>query len=176
MHSEQTDLGPTGPGRYAQLDRIVMKAAKIAALVGGGFIMLIAIMTFFSVLGRYFLGRPIFGSYELVEWWAGIAVISFFPYTHSMRANVSATLFTENLSEFIRNLMDFIANLAFLLISVLLLWRITVGFIEKWEGVETTMALGLPQWLFYAPAVVWMALLVLVAMAISARDLARILK
>lgn len=158
------DDGQAGPHdrQRTGLARALYATARAGAVVGGFVLLGVAAITFASVLGRLFFGRPIYGNYELVELMTGIAVLSFFPYTHVERGNVAAEFFTQRAPAALKRLLETLADLAFLAIAAFLFWRVAVGFVEALGSQNRSFVLNLPEWVFYGPATVWLGLLVLV--------------
>ena len=172
MHSTYEGAGhESGPTNATQPHRLLAAAAEAAALVGGCFLLAMVATTIYSIVGREVANAPLLGNVEIVELFTGVAVFSFFPYTHLKRANVTATFFTDRAPWAARAVMDLAADAAYLALSVILTWRIGVGLEEAWHGTETSMVLGLPEWLYYAPALLWSALLVAVAVGVVLTDL-----
>lgn len=166
IHSS-SGAGHTGSGVGALLHGVALKSASIGAAIGGGFLLLMALVTVASIVGRLAFNSPIAGTYEIVQFCSVVAVFSFFPYAHITRSNVTADLFTDWLPAPRLALLVLVWDLVFLGVSGLLLWRIGVGLIEKLHETETTMILGIPAWLFYVPATLWVALLVFTCVATS---------
>lgn len=147
---------------------LVRRGATVCAALGGFVLLGMALLTCFSVVSRMFINRPVPGMFELVELFTGIAVLSFFPYTHVMRGNVTAEFFTTRAPQRLNDLLDLVADLVFLAIAAFLFWRVGVGFIESLTSRDRTFVLNMPEWVFYGPAAFWLLLLLIVTLAVAA--------
>ena len=97
--------------------RFILRLARVCAVLGGIVLLAMACMTTVSVISRAVANTPIFGIFELVELFTGIAVLSFFPYTHITRGNVVAEFFTNGAPAPVRHGLEFLADLTFLAIA-----------------------------------------------------------
>ncbi len=156
--------------------RTVETIARACAVAGGLVLLGMALMTCVSVLTRLFAGRPIFGIFELVELFTGIAVLSFFPYTHVTRGNVVAEFFTQRLRPRLRALLELVADIGFLAIAAFAFWRVSAGFVESLHSLNRSFVLNMPEWVFYGPAAAWLGLLVVVSVAVMLRSAHRVLR
>lgn len=155
---------------------LVERLARYAAVLGGGVLLLMAVITCASVISRLTVGRPFLGIFEMVELFTGIAVLSFFPYTHITRGNVMAEFFTQKAPRFLRDILDMIADIAFLAIAGFLFWRVGAGFLESLHSLDRTFVLNLPEWAFYGPAALWLLLLVVAAIAMAGQSVVKVFK
>ncbi|MBV0913831.1 TRAP transporter small permease [Anianabacter salinae] len=153
------------PAPLARLHSAIRRLALVCAAAGGVVLLGMALMTTASVISRAVANQPIYGIFELVELFTGIAVLSFFPYTHITRGNVVAEFFTQSAPERIRHALEFLADLTFLAIACFACWRVAVGFHESLDSLDRSFVLNMPEWVFYGPATVWMVLLVIVSVA-----------
>ena len=130
---------------------------------GGGAVLLVAVaITLISVGGRYALGLPVPGDYELIEIICAVAVFLFFPYTHATDGNISAKFFTSGLSDRYQRILDVINDVIFLLIAALLTWRLAHGLEHKFSAGETSILIRIPIWWAFSFAVLSLALLTVV--------------
>ncbi len=137
---------------------------KALAMFGGLLLLLAVVLTLFSVAGRYILGSPVPGDYELVEIGCGVAVFLFFPFTHAVGSNISAEFFTSGLPLAYRRFLDTLHEVIFFLLGILLTWRMSHALEEKFSSGETSILIGLPLWIAYAVGVFSLALLTLVCL------------
>lgn len=138
--------------------------STLLALAGGALLIAAIVLTLMSVIGRYLLGLPVPGDYELVEIGCGIAVFLFFPFTHAVGSNISAEFFTSGLPLVQRRYIDAIHDLVFMLLGALLTWRMAHGFTEKLASGETSILIGIPLWWPYGIGVLALALLTFVCL------------
>lgn len=144
--------------------RAVGAVTRALALVGGAFLLLATAITLVSVTGRYVFGLPVPGDYELLEITCAVGIFLFFPYTHAVNGNIVAEFFTSGLSERRRRILDLGNDVIFMLVAVLLAWRLAAGLAEKFNSGASTVLIGIPFWWAYSVAVLSMFLLVIVCL------------
>ena len=143
---------------------LLERLTRLLALAGGVLLLFAIVLTLFSVAGRYLFGKPVPGDYELVEIACGVAVFLFFPFTHAVGSNITAEFFTSGLPLKSRRALDILHDAVFFLLGILLTWRITHAFEEKFTSGETSILIGVPLWWAYGVGVFSLALLTLVCL------------
>ena len=137
---------------------------RVLAYIGGLFLTAAVVLTVVSVTGRYGFGAPVPGDYDLVEITCAIGLFLFFPYTHAISGNIAAEFFTSGLSARRREFLDLVSDVVFMLVALVLTWRISLGLIDKFETGETSILVRVPLWWPYGVAVASMALLTVVCL------------
>jgi TRAP-type C4-dicarboxylate transport system permease small subunit len=163
----------TGPvpasGRGPLLDRL----CRLMALLGGLVLVALALLTATSVLGRYFLGRPITGDIELVAVLTAVAVSLFMPYCQLQKGHVIVDVFTERAPPAVRAALDALGSLAVALVALVLAWRLALGGLELRAAGDETMMLRLPTWWGFLVVVPGFALMAVAGLASFRRELRR---
>lgn len=163
----QSETGDAEAGIQEQLPTdgfglVLLRVTRAFAIAGGLLMLAIVVMTTLSVAGRYLLGMPIPGDYEIVEFGIGISIFLFFPYCEMTFGNIKAEFFTQRLADAWKELLNILAEIAFLAIAMLLTWRLTIGAMRKMADGQVYMHLPIQLWWGYVFGIVSMALLVLV--------------
>jgi TRAP-type C4-dicarboxylate transport system permease small subunit len=104
--------------------------------------------------------------------WTAVSVFMFLPYCQLTGANVTADIFTSGAGPRTVALLSLLSAVIALAFSVLLLWRMYLGFLDYRKYVETTTILHVPIWWAYIPSLVSLVLLTLASL-ISVRDALR---
>ena len=166
-----------------RLGRRLEAACKWLAYVGGAVLVALAVMTVISIIGRALVGfglRPIKGDFEMVEAGCAIAIFSFLPWCQMRRGHVTVDIFISRLSDRAKAVLGLIGDALLAVAAYIILWRLWVGFGEKFpyggDGmrsalgmgskpffVETTYELELPIWIPYAAAIIGAGMFFLVA-------------
>ena len=152
------------------LDRLRW-AIKAWALLGGGVLVALVLMTVASVFSGLLIGQPIAGDFELVEMGVAIAVFAFLPFCQLERANVTADIFTQNASPRARSWMALMGSVAAILFSCLLLWRMSAGMVDYLTYDEFTAILGIPIWYAFLPILLSLVLLCSAALLTLGEDI-----
>ncbi|WP_432695974.1 TRAP transporter small permease [Marinobacterium sp. YM272] len=152
------------PNQSAGQDRIGRGLAWVSrqfALVGGLIMLALATMTVVSIVGRATIGVSVEGDYELVELGLAAAVFLFLPECYLRQGHVVVDLFTAGCKPSTLRVLDKIADVLFLIVSVVLVWRMSLSGLESRDYFEQTMILSMPLWWVYAVGVVCTGLMAL---------------
>ncbi len=147
--------------------------ARNVALLGGAVLVLIAGITFVSVVGRALLPfgfKPLRGQFELVEAGTVFVVCAFLPWCHLSRGHASVAIFTDRMGRLANALIDLLSDILLLAVSLVITWRLIAGMIDKITYGETTFLLGFPLWWSYAGALVGLFSWIIVALWSSANS------
>ncbi|SEF59369.1 TRAP transporter small permease [Marinobacterium lutimaris] len=150
------------PNQSAGQDKVGRGLAWVSrqfALVGGLIMLALATMTVVSIVGRATIGVSVEGDYELVELGLAAAVFLFLPECYLKQGHVVVDLFTAGCKPSTLRLLDKISDLLFLVVAVVLTWRLTVSGLESRDFFEQTMILSMPMWWVYAVGVLCMVLM-----------------
>jgi len=155
---------------------VLTSASRWFALVGSFIALLVAAMSVYSIIGRAFLSKPLFGDVEITQLGIAASISLCLPWCQLHRGNILVDFFTQTTSMRTRQVLDSAGALLLAAMCVLLAWRTTMGAIAVREVSETSMILGLPMWWAYvslAPGLllsalvaVWQAALLLVGQEI----------
>lgn len=167
----------------ARTGRILSKICRLFAYVGGVVLILAALVTVASVIGRFFLFaglQPVRGDFELVELSCAIAIFAFLPWCQLNRGHVTVDVLINRFPKRVQAVFGLLGDFAIAVVSGLIFWRIYLGFGEKFPygsdpfrdllGLgskpyypETTYELELPVWIPYGLATLGAALFFVVS-------------
>jgi TRAP-type C4-dicarboxylate transport system permease small subunit len=152
----------------------IERAAEALALLGGAVLVAITLMSVTSIAGRWLLGKPLPGDFELVQLGAAVAIASFLPFTQLQRNNIIVDFFTTRLNPSLQALLDAFGSLTLAAMLALFAWRTTAGAMTVKAAGETSMIMGVPLWYGYALMVPGLVLTVLVALRSAIQDWSRV--
>ena len=141
------------------------------AFVGGMLLMLLAVMTVVSVIGRAVFGQPVPGDIEITQYVIAVAISAFFPYCLFSGGNLIVDFFTAKASERTRRILDAIGALTLAFAMGLFAWRTVVGTISVKSSGETSMVISMPLRWTYALMAPSFALATLAALALATKIL-----
>lgn len=153
--------------------RIVNSMARLFALLGGGVLLLLIVLTCLSILGRtmnsllhsdivqswlpgpagILLGLgigPINGDFELVEAGMAFAIFAFLPICQLHGAHASVDVFTARLPVSINAKLRAVIECVFAAVLVLIAVQLFAGLESKRNSGQTTFLLEFPIWWAYA--------------------------
>lgn len=116
------------------------------AIIGGVVLVSMMLMTVFSVTRRTLLGTPVPGDFELVEIGSAITIFCFLPWCQITSGNVLVDFFTMKAGPRTNHMLEAVGDLVYLLIALLLTWRLFHGAMEFRSFGENSMVLRLPVW------------------------------
>lgn len=96
-----------------------LKTIGLIALTG------MMMLTVVDVIGRYFK-HPIFGSVELVGFFATIVVATALPYTYKMNGHVGVEIIVRLLSPKTQLIIDVITRIASLILFIIITWQMFI--------------------------------------------------
>jgi TRAP-type C4-dicarboxylate transport system permease small subunit len=164
-------MAASGQGPLERCTQAVLGLSRAWAVLGGGVLLAVMLMTVAGVAMRALLGFPILGDYELVEIGTAVATFAFLPYGHQAGANVVVDVFTERAPARIKHALAALGSLLLAVVALVLLWRMALGGYDFFHYHEVTTNLGIPRWWAFPPILVSLTLLALVAVVACARDL-----
>lgn len=136
-----------------KIGRAIERLARMLALVGGGVLVIIALLTCVSIVGRAFIFAglgPIQGDFELVEAGAGFAVFAFLPWCQINRGHASVDIFTNFLPLLVNRWIDLIGEVLMTIAVFIIAWRLWEGTLVKMRYGDTTFILEFPIWWAYS--------------------------
>ncbi len=174
-----------------RVGQILHTIARMLAYGGGAILVGMALITVASVIGRALLPfglSPIRGDFEMVEAGCAIAVFAFLPWCQLNRGHVTVDIVADRIGGRIKAFMGLTGDLCIALISGLILWRLYLGFGEKFpffsqplrDGLgmgskpffpETTYELELPVWYPFGLALIGAGFFFLVSLYTAWRAL-----
>jgi TRAP-type C4-dicarboxylate transport system permease small subunit len=132
---------PTDP-----VGRALHALSGALAIVGGLLACVIAVLVTVSVTGRYLFAAPVPGDNDLVGVLAGCAIFAFLPYCQMTRSNIMVDFFTARLSGHTKAVFDLLGTLLYLVIAILLTWRLYHGALELHASGEMLAAFTFYRW------------------------------
>lgn len=150
------------------------------ALLGGVGLLLIAGATAFNVgafaadmVARWF-GASVtaFPGYEdFVRLMVSASVLMLFPYCQLRRGHVAVDLIVERMPQAVQRAIDVISLIGMTLLVLFLLYWMVIGMVETRADHAISRVLGWPEWPFYLPGLISLALWALVAALDAGRTL-----
>lgn len=150
------------------------------ALLGGVGLLLIVGATALNVaaFALDMVARPmggsvgVFSGYEdFVRLIVSAAVLMLFPYCQMRRGHVAVDLFVERLPLAVQRAIDAVSLIGMALLVGFLLYWMSIGMIETRADGAVSRVLGWPEWLFYLPGLISLALWAAVAAVAAHRAL-----
>ncbi len=142
------DAGPTDP-----VGRVLNLASRLFAIAAGVMLVLMALMSLASIVGRTVLDKPILGDYELVQSMSALAVAMTLPFCQMIRGHIIVDFFSTGFPKPLNRWLDGLANLVLGLAGFLVAWRTAIGLVGLYSSGDASMLLNLPIWWAYIPMV-----------------------
>lgn len=146
---------------------------RIPSLIEGVLSFLVAaglafmtVVTFFDVLGRYFLASPVPAAFQLTEFAMGISVFAAIPIICWREQQIAVDLASGLFKGTLRRIRSSLINLICAVLMGVLAWRFLILGLRYAEMGDTTIMLGIPLAPF---AFIMMAFSILATLALVAR-------
>lgn len=127
---------------------LLEKLAKLFAILAGIAMVIITLLTCYSVIGRQF-DKPLLGDFELVQMVMGCAVAAFLPYCQLRKGNIIVDFFTTGASQATRERLDRVGALTVALMMFLFAWRTLIGGLNEKATGSVSMLMQLPTYPVY---------------------------
>jgi TRAP-type mannitol/chloroaromatic compound transport system permease small subunit len=124
----------------------LLAASRSLAYLGGTIMILLIAMSLISIVGRKLFSMPVPGDLEIMQMGAAVAAAMFFPWCQMNDAHVRVDFFTTRLPERAKAWLDGIAASLIGLVMALLSWRTAVAALASKASGDSSLMLGLPQW------------------------------
>ena len=132
---------------FGPLGRLLFRASRVLAVLGGLVFMALVVMSIISLVGRKLWSAPIAGDVELLQMAAAFASASFFAFCHLNGGDVKVDFFTARASPATVHRLDAFGSLLVGLVGALITWRAGAGALAIKAAGETSMILGWPVWI-----------------------------
>lgn len=126
--------------------RVLFAASRLLAAVGAFLCCIIAVMVTVTVTGRYLFAAPIPGDYDIIGIISGCAIFAFLPYCQMIRNNVVVDFFTVRMAPRGRAALDGMGTLFYLVVAVILGWRLYYGMVELRESSQVLAIVNFYRW------------------------------
>ena len=142
------ETGPPDP-----VGQVLNRVSRAFAVGAGLMLVLMALMSLASIVGRTVLDKPILGDYELVQSMSAVAVAMALPFCQMIRGHIIVDFFSTGFPKPVNRWLDGLANLVLGLAGLLFAWRTAVGMVGLYASGDASMLLNRPIWWAYVPMV-----------------------
>lgn len=148
---------------------LLSRSTKVLAYLSCVCLVLLMLVTFADVIGRYFLNRPVTYAVELIELLMGLVVFFGLAYTTIKKAHISVDLLVDAVPSVVKSALMVFAALVSAVVIIIMAWRLTlraIGFAS--DGLSTSVLfMPVAPFVFLMCAGAALAALVAVAQLIS---------
>ena len=135
------------------MNKLIYGLSRAMAWFGSFVLVLIAVMSVTSIIGRALSGLglgPVPGDFELVEAGTALAVFCFLPWAHLKRGHAVVDMLWASYPPAMRRVLDVMADALMFIVWVLLVWRMSIAMGEYRHNGEVSFILQMPVWWGYA--------------------------
>lgn len=118
---------------------------RFLALLSTVPVMLIVVLTFADVLGRYLFASPVRGSVEIIEFAMALVIFTALPLVTRQRGHVTVSLIDSLVEGVGRKVKLVLCDAVSIFALGLLTWRLYLQGREDLESKSATIVLGLPH-------------------------------
>lgn len=151
--------------------KVLRPLAFFFGCLSGLLLLVAALITIASIVGRNFWGLSFDGDTELVGALGGTAVAMCLPWCQLTQGNIIVDFFTSRASAATQLALDRLGAGLLALVMAAMTWRTALGTLSAWNSGAGSMILGLPDWIVQSSLIPGMALCAAIAaaQALSAR-------
>jgi TRAP-type C4-dicarboxylate transport system permease small subunit len=142
--------------------RVLYRISRACAVFGGLLLFAVSAMTTVSITGRSLASAPVPGDVELIGIGTGLAVFAFLPYCQLVRGNVIVDFFMARAPVRAKTAFDALGGVIYLVVGVLLTWRLVYGGIDMYTYSEKSITINFPRWTTFPLSFLFMCLLIVV--------------
>lgn len=135
------------------IGKVLDRLCRLFAMGAGVTLILMALMSLSSIVGRTFFDKPILGDYELVQMMSAVAVSMSLPFCQMIGGHIIVDFFTTATPPRFNRALDIIAALILSGVGFLFSARIFDGLVDLRQTGDASMLLNLPTWWGYVPMV-----------------------
>ncbi len=158
--------------KLVSLTRWELGLDKALGFLAASVLMLLMIITFIDVLGRYLFSAPLPGAFELTEIMMAMLIFAGLPLVSRANQHVTVNLIVGILSPIILHLQRMITQAIMAVVLAVMAWRMWIKAEEMLEQGDETAYLLLP----IAPVAFFMTLMMAVSTLIVAIQFIRIFR
>lgn len=138
-----------------RLGRAVLGLATGIAIAGGLALVVVTMVTAASVVGRALIPlglKPVSGDVEIVQYGVLFAIFCSLPLTQYLRGHADVALVTDLFPPRVTAIIELMMDTVMLVVTAFIVWRFTLGMLDKYANKEVSFILHVPLWLTYAMA------------------------
>jgi TRAP-type C4-dicarboxylate transport system permease small subunit len=129
------------------LDRAFFLAARLLALIAGTALLIMMVLTFVDVIGRYGFHKSIFGTAELVEYLMIFTIFAGLAFVTATNDHITVTMFDGWIEHLVPNLRRWAVILFSVGCYALLTWYLLEHGYDLWVSGKRSAVLDLPLWI-----------------------------
>jgi TRAP-type transport system small permease protein len=129
------------------LDRLFFLAARVLALIAGTALLIMMVLTFVDVIGRYGFHKSIFGTAELVEYLMIFTIFAGLAFVTATNDHITITMFDGWIEHLIPDLRRWAVILFSIACYALVTWHLVVHGYDLWASGKRSAVLDLPLWI-----------------------------
>ena len=132
------------------LDRIFFLAARVLALIAGTALLVMMVLTFVDVIGRYGFHKSIFGTAEIVEYLMIVTIFAGVAFVTASNDHITITMFDGWIERWVPNLRRWAVVVFSIGCYALITWHLLVHGYDLWLSGMPSPVLDLPLWIMAA--------------------------
>jgi TRAP-type C4-dicarboxylate transport system permease small subunit len=132
------------------LDRIFFLSARVLALIAGTALLVVMVLTFVDVIGRYGFNRSIFGTAEIVEYLMIFTIFAGLAFVTAANDHITVTMFDGWIEHSIPDLRRWAVIVFSIGCYALITWHLLEHGYDLWISGKRSAVLDLPLWIMPA--------------------------
>jgi TRAP-type C4-dicarboxylate transport system permease small subunit len=134
------------------LERLFFLTARLLALIAGTALLVMMVLTFVDVIGRYGFHRSIFGTAEIVEYLMIFTIFAGLAFVTATNDHITITMFDGWIERWLPNVRRWAVVLFSMGCYGLIAWHLLVHGYDLWASAKRSAVLDLPLWIMAGAA------------------------
>jgi TRAP-type C4-dicarboxylate transport system permease small subunit len=127
--------------------RIFLLTARVLALIAGTALLIMMVLTFVDVIGRYGFHRSIFGTAEIVEYLMIFTIFAGLAFVTATIDHITVTMFDGWIERWLPNVRRWAVILFSIGCYALMTWYLLTHGFDLWMSGKRSTVLDLPLWI-----------------------------
>jgi TRAP-type C4-dicarboxylate transport system permease small subunit len=136
-----------GDRQFDFLEKVSVSISNILVHITMGMLLVMMLLGFADVFGRYLLNKPIIGTLEIFEILLPGIVLFSLAYAQRAKAHIAVDVFYSRFPSRVRAVMGLVINLWAILFFAIVTWRATLIAIMHWQTGRKISNISVPVYL-----------------------------
>jgi TRAP-type C4-dicarboxylate transport system permease small subunit len=140
------------------MERIFRNVEWVLAVLAGIALLIMMILTFVDVIGRYGFNKSIFGTSEIIEALMVVVIFAGVAFVTTSDKHIKVDIFAPWIERVAPNFQRWVVHIFSLIVYAALTYELGHHMLDSWHSGKRTAVLDYPQWVMPGAAVLFSAI------------------
>lgn len=127
-------------------ERLFWLSERVLAILAGTGLLIMMVLTFVDVIGRYGFNKSIFGAAEIIEFLMVVTIFAGLAFITATNDHITVTMFDGWIDRAIPGIRRWAVIVFSIACYALITWELAKHGLDLWASGKRTAVLDLPQW------------------------------